>query len=40
MQIIEDIIGLFAERGDSLYGGELISQRDHALAAGAASRTA
>ena len=33
MKIIEDIVSLFAQRGDSLYGGELISQRDHALQA-------
>ena len=33
MRIIEGIVSLFAQRGDSLYGGELISQREHALQA-------
>jgi phosphonate degradation associated HDIG domain protein len=33
MTIIENIGLLFEERGDSLYGGELISQREHALQA-------
>jgi len=33
MNTIEEIGRLFDERGESLYGGELISQRDHALQA-------
>lgn len=33
MKVIDEIILLFEQRGDSLYGGELITQRDHALQA-------
>ncbi len=31
--VIEQIQSLFAERGDSAYGGEAVSQREHALQA-------
>ncbi|MDE0866021.1 MAG: HD domain-containing protein [Rubripirellula sp.] len=33
MNMIQEISAFFNERGESLYGGELISQRDHALQA-------
>ncbi len=33
IEVIEQIQRLFAERGDSAYGGEAVSQREHALQA-------
>lgn len=32
-QVVDEILRLFAERGDSAYGGEVVSQREHALQA-------
>ena len=37
MTIIDEIERLFAARGDSEYGGEAVSQREHALQAAAAA---
>ena len=37
MPIVDEIEGLFAARGDSEYGGEAVSQREHALQAAAAA---
>ncbi len=31
--VVDEILSLFAERGDSAYGGECVSQRTHALQA-------
>jgi len=33
VKVIDDIVLLFEQRGDSLYGGEIITQREHALQA-------
>lgn len=30
-KVVDEIVGLFAERGDSGYGGEPVNQREHAL---------
>jgi phosphonate degradation associated HDIG domain protein len=37
-QILDAIRGLFDRRGDSAYGGEAVSQREHALQAAALAR--
>lgn len=37
---IEQVLRLFAERGDSRYGGEMVSQREHALQAADFARRA
>lgn len=37
MPMVDEIEGLFAARGDSEYGGEAVSQREHALQAAAAA---
>ena len=39
-QAITEIRRLFAERGDSAYGGEAVSQREHALQAAHFARQA
>ena len=39
-QVVDEIIRLFAERGDSGYGGEAVSQREHALQAAHFARQA
>ena len=33
MSVVDDLSELFAQRGDSLYGGEAVTQREHALQA-------
>jgi phosphonate degradation associated HDIG domain protein len=38
--VVDDILELFAERGDSSYGGEAVSQRAHALQAAHLARQA
>jgi phosphonate degradation associated HDIG domain protein len=37
-EVVETIVRLFAERGDSAYGREAVSQREHALQAAALAR--
>jgi phosphonate degradation associated HDIG domain protein len=39
-KVVEQILRLFAERGDSDYGGESVNQRQHALQAAHFARTA
>ena len=33
MRVVDDLSELFAQRGNSLYGGEAVTQREHALQA-------